>query len=49
MPLWVFWVARFWILVNRGLVDSDPVVFAVRDIVSYAIGLSLIVIVMVAQ
>jgi 4-hydroxybenzoate polyprenyltransferase len=49
LPLWVFWVVRFWILVNRGRVDSDPVVFAARDIVSYAIGLSLIVIVVVAQ
>lgn len=49
LPLWVFWVVRFWTLVNRGLMDSDPVVFAVRDIVSYATGLSLIVIVVIAQ
>ncbi len=49
LPLWVFWILRFWILLNRGLVKSDPVDFVVRDFVSYTVVLSMIVIVLAAQ
>ncbi|GGP20273.1 UbiA family prenyltransferase [Silvimonas iriomotensis] len=33
-PLLMFWVCRLWLMANRGLVQDDPVVFAVRDRVS---------------
>ena len=26
-----FWIGRFWILVNRGEVEDDPIVFALKD------------------
>jgi len=37
-PLATYWVGRILILANRGEVDDDPVVFALRDRVSYAVG-----------
>lgn len=38
-PLIFLWLARVWLLVGRGQMHDDPVVFAVRDRSSYAIGL----------
>lgn len=31
MPLMVYWVSRIWFLAERGVVDDDPVEFAVKD------------------
>jgi 4-hydroxybenzoate polyprenyltransferase len=42
--LWVapialaMWLMRVWLLANRGELDDDPVVFAVKDPQSLAIG-----------
>ena len=38
VPLWVYWISRFWILVSRGRVEHDPVEFVLRDGVSYMVG-----------
>lgn len=35
----IFWLCRLWLLVDRGALDDDPLVFAMRDRVSWAIGL----------
>ncbi len=32
------WLMRVWLLANRGELDDDPVVFAVKDPQSLAIG-----------
>ena len=37
-PLVLYWIGRVWLLANRGLVHDDPVVFALRDRVSWAVG-----------
>ena len=38
-PLCVFlWVLRIWLLSSRGELHDDPVIFAVRDRVSYLLG-----------
>lgn len=29
--LLAYWIARFWVLVNRGQVQDDPIVFALKD------------------
>jgi hypothetical protein len=34
----MFWVSRVLILANRGQMNDDPVVFALRDRVSLAVG-----------
>ena len=38
LPVFVFWFSRIWILGFRGLVDSDPVFFAVRDRITYVVA-----------
>jgi 4-hydroxybenzoate polyprenyltransferase len=37
-PLLLFWVSRAWLLAHRGQMHDDPVVFALKDRVSYFIG-----------
>ncbi len=38
-PLILYWVSRIWILTGRGQVHEDPIVFAVKDRMSYLTGL----------
>ena len=38
-PLMLYWISRVWMLAHRGQMHEDPIVFALRDRVSYAIGL----------
>jgi 4-hydroxybenzoate polyprenyltransferase len=37
-PVMLYWVGRVWVLAHRGLVNEDPLVFALRDKVSYWVG-----------
>lgn len=37
-PLALYWVSRIWLLARRGAVDEDPVLFALRDPPSWAVG-----------
>lgn len=37
-PLLLFWVTRVWMLTHRGMMNDDPVVFAIRDRSSQLIG-----------
>jgi 4-hydroxybenzoate polyprenyltransferase len=34
-PLILYWISRIWLMANRGTMNDDPVLFAVRDRVSY--------------
>ncbi|MCE9670636.1 UbiA family prenyltransferase [Myxococcus stipitatus] len=38
-PVMIYWIGRVWVLAHRGLVNEDPLVFALKDKVSYAVGL----------
>lgn len=38
VPLMLFWLYRVWLLGSRGEMDEDPVVFAIRDRISLAVG-----------
>lgn len=38
-PLLLYWVSRIWLLARRGLVHDDPLVFALRDKVTYVVAL----------
>ena len=38
-PLLILWISRVWLLASRGLLDEDPVVFALSDRMSLLIGL----------
>ena len=37
-PLLLFWISRIWMITHRGLMDDDPVLFAIKDRVSLLIG-----------
>ena len=41
-PVLLYWMGRLTILANRGAVADDPVLFALRDRVSWLIGLSVL-------
>jgi 4-hydroxybenzoate polyprenyltransferase len=37
-PLLAYWISRMWILANRQILSGDPILFALRDKASYAVG-----------
>lgn len=37
-PALLYWVARTWILVYRGILDDDPIAFAIKDKPTYMVG-----------
>jgi 4-hydroxybenzoate polyprenyltransferase/phosphoserine phosphatase len=47
-PLLLFWVSRAWLVAHRGNMHDDPVAFAVRDRVSYAVAVTMALVVIVA-
>ncbi len=47
-PLLLYWIGRLWIFAHRGWVHEDPVVFALRDRMSWWIGASALAIVWLA-
>jgi len=38
VPLLLFWVSHIWLLANRGVLNDDPIVLALKDKASIAIG-----------
>jgi 4-hydroxybenzoate polyprenyltransferase len=43
-PLMILWLSRAWLLASRGLLDEDPVVFALTDRMSLLLGLGVLII-----
>ena len=37
-PIILYWISRVWLLCSRNQMPQDPIVFAVRDRTSYAVG-----------
>ncbi len=37
-PVLLYWVSRVWMIAHRGNLHEDPIVFALRDKVSYLVG-----------
>ena len=37
-PVLLYWVSRVWMIAHRGNLHEDPIVFALRDRVSYFVG-----------
>jgi 4-hydroxybenzoate polyprenyltransferase/phosphoserine phosphatase len=37
-PMLLFWISRVWLIAHRGQMHDDPIVFALKDGVSYLIG-----------
>jgi hypothetical protein len=38
MPFMILWLCRVWLLASRGELNEDPLVFALTDRMSLAIG-----------
>lgn len=49
VPLWVYWIAHLWLQAHRGRMHDDPLVFVLRDVVSYAVALGLVGLLVVAS
>jgi len=47
-PLLLYWINRVWLLTNRGQMTSDPIIFVVKDKVSWLVACLTIGIVMLA-
>ncbi len=47
-PVLVYWIGRLFLLANRGKLNADPLVFALRDRVSYYVAIALGVVVLLA-
>lgn len=37
-PLLLYWIGRVWLLAHRGQMHDDPIVFALKDLPSYGVG-----------
>ncbi len=48
-PILLFWISRVWMLANRREITEDPVLFAVKDKVSYLAGLICIISIVLAR
>ncbi len=44
----LYWISRVWLLTHRGRMNEDPVLFAVKDPVSYGCGFLICVVVLLA-
>jgi 4-hydroxybenzoate polyprenyltransferase len=42
-PLLLYWLSRVWLLAHRGQMQDDPIVFALRDRISWGIALCLLI------
>ena len=47
-PLLLFWLSRVWLLAHRGQMHDDPIVFALRDVVSRWIGVGFVAVFILA-
>ncbi len=48
-PLFLFWISRVWLLAHRGGLHDDPVLFALRDRMSYLVALLTLLIIWLAM
>lgn len=39
MPIVLYWILRMWFLSHRGMMNDDPIVFAIKDKTSYVVAL----------
>jgi len=47
-PALAYWSSRLWIIAARGRLDEDPVLFAIKDKISYLLGAIIVTVVLLA-
>ena len=48
VPALLYWTSRIWVLVGRGKMDEDPIVFAARDAVTWALAIATVAVLLMA-
>jgi len=48
-PVMLFWVSRAWLIAHRGEMHDDPIVFALKDRLSWAAGAVMVVVFALAR
>ncbi len=48
-PLLLFWISRVWIITNRGMMDDDPILFALKDKVSWLVVICFVTVFFLAK
>jgi 4-hydroxybenzoate polyprenyltransferase len=46
-PIFIYWIARIWLIAGRGEMDEDCIVFAFHDKISYLAGLGIVVLMVI--
>jgi 4-hydroxybenzoate polyprenyltransferase/phosphoserine phosphatase len=47
-PCFLYWITRIWLIAHRGQMHDDPIIFAIKDKVSYIVGIIAVVIIVAA-
>ena len=47
-PCLLYWVTRVWLLAHRGQINDDPIIFAIKDKISYFVGVIIVAILIAA-
>lgn len=48
-PVMLFWISRAWLIAHRGQMHDDPIVFALKDKVSWGVGIFMIAVLALAR
>jgi 4-hydroxybenzoate polyprenyltransferase len=48
-PVMLFWISRAWLIAHRGRMHDDPIVFALKDKVSYGVGAFMVAVLALAR
>jgi len=48
-PIMFFWICRIWLFAAKGLINSDPVFFAIKDKVSYGVAIMFLSVMFIAK
>lgn len=48
-PALLYWITRLWFLTCRGYMHDDPILFTIKDRGSYLVGISILIIMIVAM
>lgn len=48
-PVMLFWISRAWLIAHRGRMHDDPIVFALKDKVSWGVGAFMVAVLALAR
>ena len=48
-PVMLFWISRAWLIAHRGRMHDDPIVFALKDKISWSVGVFMVAVLALAR